>query len=160
MTRQVVRWTVPADLPCYADWDFRISPGTFDLFMDLILDRLRAEVEDHRRFYRNIPKQWGRYRSYIDSMAAIAWLENASRRSETVIVWDDGLEDSIWAHAGSWIYSRRFEKVRCPACNAEYGPESGVVTEWRFGGGLAAHGGHRYICPAGHTLYAIMEWCS
>jgi hypothetical protein len=155
---QVIRWTVPTSLPCYGDWNFRIYPGTFDLFLEPLLLSLRGFVSWRREYYTRNAKNPDGYQSYIDHIAAVNWLEGAAKGAD-LIVWD-GDPSLIWHLAGALVYNGQWVQVRCPGCKAEYRPGSGRIVEWRFGSGLAAEGGHRYVCPEGHTLYAITEWNS
>ena len=52
-SRKTVLFHVPEDLACYGDWDFKVFPGVFALFVDVPcadLDRLISE--DRRDFIR------------------------------------------------------------------------------------------------------------
>jgi hypothetical protein len=155
---KVVRWTVPASLPCYGDWDFHIHPGTFDLFVEPVVAVFREYVNWRRWYYSRNRKRESGYRSYLYHIAALDWLEDSARRSDLVVwEWEPVL---VWHLASKVVYTCQWSQVRCPSCAADYPPGSGRVAEWSIGWGLAAEGGRRYVCPAGHTLYAIGDWNS
>jgi len=63
-------------LPCHGDWDFRIHPGTFDLYLGPVLDALRRFVSGRREYYARNRKRPDGYRSHIDHIAAVDWLED------------------------------------------------------------------------------------
>lgn len=68
--------------------------------------------------------------------------------------------DYAWSFASGLLFDRKFVAVTCPECEAVFGPEACQVLEWSYGEDLAAHGGRRVVCPAGHTLYSCGEWIS
>jgi hypothetical protein len=155
---KLVRWTVPAELPCYTGWDFRIHPGTFDLPAAPVIAGIRAFVAERRQYFARNRINGSGYRSYLEHIAGLDWLEDALRRSD-LVVWD-WPEDLVWHLVSELVYSGEWARAYCPTCRAEHRPGAGQVVEWSFGSGLAAEGGRRYLCPAGHTLYAIMDWNS
>ena len=133
---------MPLSLPCHGDWDFRIHPGTFDLYLGPVLDALRRFVSGRREYYARNRKRPDGYRSHIDHIAAVDWLEDAANRAN-LIVWD-GEPDLIWHLASELVYSDQWARARCPTCRAEHLPGAGRVAEWLYGSGLAAEGGRRY----------------
>lgn len=153
-----MRWTVPASLPCYAGWDFHIDPGTFDLPAEPVAAALRAYIDQRRIYYARFPKSGIGYRSHLGDIAALDWLLGEAERSD-LILWDRE-QDHVWHLASELVYTGQWSRAWCPACQAEHRPGSGRVEKWAYGSGLAAEGGRRYVCPTGHTLYAIMEWNS
>lgn len=166
--RKVVRWTVPASLPCEGGWDFHLTPGTFDLLAGPVITVLRRNVAERRAFYDRFRKNSAgypahleypdEYRAYLNYIADLDWLTDAVTRSD-LIVWDAAPMYMWWLASGP-IYSGEWTQVRCPVCRVDYLPGSGRIVEWSFGSGLAAVGGDRYVCPAGHTLYANRGWNS
>jgi hypothetical protein len=154
VSAQVVRYTVPSFLPCYGDWDFRIHPGTFDFLLAPLLAQLQGFVAEQRQSYRRYRKKGDGYRSYIEHIAAVDWLKEVAR-SQSVILWDSSQEDVIWWPAGPLVYGGQFAQVVCPACALVFSPQDGRIQEWHYGSGLAASWGRRYVCPVGHTLFAI-----
>jgi hypothetical protein len=115
-------------------------------------------VAERRQYFTRHRRNPSGYRSYLDHIAGLDWLEDAFRRSD-LVVWD-WPEDLIWHLAADLVYSGQWARGNCPTCRVEHPPGAGRVVEWSFGYGLAAEGGRRYLCPADHTLYAIMEWNS
>ena len=103
---------MPLSLPCHGDWDFRIHPGTFDLYLGPVLDALRRFVSGRREYYARNRKRPDGYRSHIDHIAAVDWLEDAANRAN-LIVWD-GEPDLIWHRRRSWstLISGRGRDVR------------------------------------------------
>jgi hypothetical protein len=69
-------------------------------------------------------------------------------------------QDYVWSFCSSLMFDKRFVWARCPECQLTFGPDACRVLSWAFGGGLAAEGGRRVVCPVDHTLYACGEWNS
>jgi hypothetical protein len=156
--QQTVRLRVPKDLPCYRDWDFKVFPGVFALFVDVLCAELTRRIDEDRRHYIVM---WlfgaGWYRDYKTHVRLRNLLRE--KRNETDPVLEE-YQSTIWHIAAEMIYSRDFLYYVCPECDRRYAPSEGVVHEWTYGEDLAAHRGRRCECPKGHTLYSIMDWIS
>lgn len=152
--RQIVLFNVPKDLPCYGDWNFKVFAGQFALFVDV----LQTDLSNHIRRDRSLilwllsPRHRGYRKSHRQLQKILA---------EESIGFDAITPEqhhTIWVIARERIYSRSFAYYFCPECQRRYPPEEGNVLEWSFGIDLCAHGGRRFECPQGHTLYSIMDW--
>jgi hypothetical protein len=152
-----LRFTNPADVPAYSDWDFQVFGADIALRAEDMRDVYAAYLEDHRRYHSNIPKHWGRYAEAQRVAELHAMLVETCQAGRDVIL--DG-HDYVWSFSSCLMFERQFVSVRCPECHREFGPEECMVLEWSFGGGLAASGGRRVVCPSDHTLYSCMEWNS
>ena len=40
----LLKYTMPANLPCYTGWDFPVYPGTFLFYMDAMIDTFRRTI--------------------------------------------------------------------------------------------------------------------
>ena len=153
----LLQYTNPTDIPAYGGWDFPVLAADIALRGEDMRDVYAAYLDNHRRYHSNIPKQWGRYAEAQRVAELHAMLAEACEAGRDVTL--DG-HDYVWSFSSGLMFDRRFVSVRCPECDAVFGPESCRVLEWSFGGGLAAEGGRRVVCPAGHTLYSCIEWNS
>jgi hypothetical protein len=156
----VLKYTVPAQKPCYDDWEFRIHPGTFLLHVAPLMSTFQEAVAHHQQYHSRATKDSGRYKEHTDMLALVTWLDRQVASGVEVIEWDSAQRDLVWCYASGLIYSRQFASFSCPTCDMEYSPSDGTIAKWAFGQDLAAEGGRRFICPRGHTLYALMEWNS
>lgn len=161
VARETILLQVPQQLPCYAEWDFRMHPGIFALYVD----RLCAEVE------RNIRRDPARG---IWGLLLYSLFPSSNRGRRILVTLQKALrgdpedrdaaakehQSTIWWLAREVIYSGDFSYYECPACERRFPPDQGSVQDWSFGEGLAAQGGRRLECPGGHTVYAIMDWVS
>jgi hypothetical protein len=135
---KLVRWTVPTELPCYTGWDFRIHPGTFDLPAAPLVASIRAFISERRQYFSLNRINGPGYRSYLEHLAGLDWLEDALRRSDFV-VWD-WPEDLVWHFASELVYSSQWARAYCPTCRAEHSPGAGRVVEWYSGPRKLDHG--------------------
>jgi hypothetical protein len=153
---QTVLLRVPDDLPCYQEWDFKVWPGEFALFKEALISELIRLIKEDRRHYIAM---WifgaGWLREYKTHIRLRKLLDNADAESL------ENLEDyrlTVWSIAEPLIYSQEFRHFMCPPCNRTFAPGDGHVEEWTSGEDLGEFGGRRFLCPSGHTLYAITEW--
>lgn len=155
---QTVLLRVPEDLPCYCDRDFRVWPGEFALFNDAVCDELTRTIKEDRRHYFGM---WlfgaGDFRDYKTRVRLRKYLNGSNSDSQEIL---KEFQSTIWWIAETMIYARNFANYRCPACDCVFAPADGLVEEWSYGEGLGEHGGRRFECPSGHTVYAIQEWMS
>jgi hypothetical protein len=153
----LLRFVNPTDIPAYRGWNFQVFGAAIALRAGDVRDVYAAYLETHRRRFRDVSKHSPRY-AEAQRVAELHGL--------LVQACDDGRDmaldghDYIWSFVCDLMFDRRFVSAGCPACGAEFGPESCRVLKWSFGGGLAAEGGRRVVCPAGHTLYSCGEWDS
>jgi hypothetical protein len=153
----LLRFTNPVGLPVYEDWSFEIQPSRITLHAEDLRDVYAAYCENHRQYYNDIPKEWPRYTEFLRVSQLHAKLEQACREGRDVEMAD---VDYVWSFCSGLMFDMRFVRVGCPACGQEYSPAECSVEEWWFGEGLAAAGGRRLFCPAGHTVYSCGEWVS
>ncbi len=90
---------------------------------------------------------------------AAAEVERHARLVEAITAGRPASDDVRWLASGL-ILDCRFASVHCGPCGRDYGPESCAVIPWGVGERLFAEGGRRLDCPAGHTMFAEMEWNS
>jgi hypothetical protein len=158
MDGQTFVFRVPANLPCYGDWNFDVYPGEFALYKSALVDKLTALIDQDRRHWIAM---WlfgaGWYRDYKTHLRLRDILQDKCRASELNL---EPYPSTIWIVSSDAIFSRHFDSYLCPECNVKYSPEEGTIIDWRFGKSLAAHGGRRFACPRSHTVYSIMEWLS
>ncbi len=151
---------MPSDLPCYSGWDFKMYPGTFLFLMPALIKAFRTRVDRDSKFAHMWRKKDGIYIDYIDSIEVLKWLESSNSGDRSIIDWDDSVRDLFWSMSQSLVYGGKFKEVACPGCDKSYTPRETSKLKWEYGRDLAAHGGHRLVCPKEHTLYSIMEWNS
>ena len=158
MNEQTVLLHVPANLPCYGDWDFDVYPGKFYLHKTVVLEVLDASIRNDRPY---LISMWlfgaGWYRDYKTHKRLRDLLRKQRKTDEGIL---DSYQLTLWSLASDSIFSRRFASYVCPECRQEYTPVEGEVIEWTFGEELAAHGGRRFECPKSHTVYSVTEWNS
>lgn len=150
--KMFVRFTTPLGLPCYGDWDFRVYPGVFELDLSAVLEHLRASRP-------RMLKHWPDYAHANKCIAELECLIPITAEA-AVVTLDDYLTRGLWIAAGWLILDGEFRSVYCPECNTSFSPAEISRQEWQYGEDLAASGGDRFVCPANHTLYAIMRWNS
>lgn len=153
----LLRFVNPTDIPVYRDWDFQVLPARIALWAEDLRDVYAAYCENHRRYYSNIPKDWPRNTEYARVCQLLERLDRACQEGRDVELAD---ADYVWSFCKGLMFNKRFVYVGCPACSRDYPPEDCAVKEWAFGEDLAASGGRRLVCPAGHTLYSCGEWVS
>lgn len=158
--KQVVllRFINPTDIPAYGDWDFKVYGAVITLRAEDVRDVYATYLENHRRYHSGISKDSGRYAEAQRVTELHALLAQACALGKDVVL--DVGHDCIWSFSSGLMFDRRFVTLGCPECRREYSPEECSVLEWSYGGGLAAEGGRRVVCPAYHTLYSCMEWVS
>jgi hypothetical protein len=153
----LLRFTNPTDVPAYAAWDFEVFGAEIALRAEDVREVYAAYLENHRRHFSNIPKHWGRYVEAQRVAELFAMLAEACAAGQDLTL--DG-EDYVWSFCSDLMFDRQFVSIQCPECCREFGPEACRVLVWSFGGGLAAEGGRRVVCPNDHTLYSCLEWNS
>ncbi|HEY0094050.1 MAG TPA: hypothetical protein VGB96_06990 [Archangium sp.] len=156
-------YQIPA-MPTYGGWEAPAAPGEFHFKLKTIVESYRRRVQAELPHIHMHSRRHGIYREYVEAVKTLAWLEERwleqyPEETPEAIPWPKDLQ-KLWAFCGGLIFSRRFERVLCPACKATYAPEQTQVVEWRHGESLAAHGGKGLLCPNGHGLYVIVEWDS
>ena len=156
----LLKYTMPANLPCYTDWDFPVYPGTFLFFMDAMIDTFRRRIEHGAKFVHMWSSKSGIYKEHFDCIDVLRWLESRNTPDDEIVEWDNSVEDLFWSMSQPLVYGGQYQAVSCPTCNASYTSDKMQKIEWAFGEDLAAEGGHRLACPYGHTVYSIMEWNS
>lgn len=154
---QTFVFQVPANLPCYGDWDFVVYPGEFELYASTMIETLTAHITHNRWHYLAMLIGAGWYRDHKQYLRLRKLLRGPFDREESALA---EFQSTIWCLASCAIFSRRFASFYCPKCQQKYAPTDGVLEPWAFGEELAAHGGHRLECPKSHTVYSIMEWNS
>jgi hypothetical protein len=153
----LLRFTNPASLPVYAEWDFEVQPSLITLRMEDLRDAYAAYCENHRRYHSSIPKEWPRYAEYLQVSRLQAELDQACLNGRDVEI---NNSRCVWAYCSELMFEKQFVCVACPACGKEYLPSECAVKEWAYGKDLAASGGRRVVCPGGHTVYSRGEWVS
>ncbi len=153
----LLRFTNPTDIPAYRGWDFQVLAADIALRAEDMRDVYAAYIETHRRYHSRIPTHWERYAEAQRVAVLHAMLEEACEAGRDVTL-DE--HDYVWALCSDLMFDKRFVWIRCPECHIEFGPDECQVLSWAFGGGLAAEGGRRVVCPKHHTLYSCGEWNS
>ncbi|OWK35782.1 hypothetical protein FRUB_08345 [Fimbriiglobus ruber] len=153
----LLRFTNPTDIPAYSGWEFKVYAAEIALRAEDMRDAYAAYMENHRRRFSNIPKDWGRYAEAQRVAELLAMMNEACEVDKDVML--DG-RDYVWSFSSGLMFEKRFVSVTCPECHRELSPEECRVLVWSYGGGLAAEGGRRVVCLAGHTLYSCGEWNS
>jgi hypothetical protein len=156
----LLKYTMPASLPCYGDWDFRVYPGTFLFHMDAMIRTFRERIASVSNFVYLWSSKSGAYREHFDSIKVLRWLEAHNGQPSEIVEWDGSVRDLFWSMSAPLVYAGEYRSVSCPACGVAYTSDKMTKIEWTFGEDLAAEGGHRLACPNGHTVYSIMEWNS
>jgi hypothetical protein len=151
----ILRFTNPSDLPAYEGWNFKVLPAEICLKAEDMRDIFTKYLERHRKIYSGHAKE----------LPVYAEAERIGQHHQKLVAacangTDIVLDDYVWAFCSELMFERRFVSVFCPACNTLCTPDVCIVIEWTFGEDLSAEGGRRVTCPAGHTLYACMEWNS
>ena len=153
----LVRFTNPTDIPAYRGWDFEVVGAGITLRAEDLRDVFATYLANHRRYFSNIPKHWGRYDEAQRVTELYAMLTEVCDANRDITL--DG-NMYVWSFSSELMFGGQFVSVSCPECGREYTPEECRVVAWSFGGGLAAEGGRRVACPADHTQYSCMEWNS
>jgi hypothetical protein len=153
----VLRFTNPIDIPAYRDWDFPVFAAVITLHAEVMRDVYAEYLENHRRYHFQIPKNSGRYQEAERVTQLHRMLVEACESGHDVTL--DG-HDYVWSFASDLMFQRRFISVACPECDKTYVPSECEVLDWSYGEDLAASGGRRVVCLAGHTLYSCTEWDS
>lgn len=153
----LLKFTIPRDIPAYCGWDFEVFGADISLRAEDMRDVYAAYLDNHRKTFSNIPKHWQRYAEAQRVCELHAMLVEACEAGRDVEL-DE--HDFVWSFSSNLMFDRQFVSARCPECRREFRPEDCRVLAWTFGSGLAAEGGRRVMCPAGHTLYSCMEWNS
>jgi len=156
----LLKYTMPANLPCYADWDFPVYPGTFLFFMDDMIETFRRRISHGSKYVHMWSSKSGIHKEHFDCIDVLQWLESRKAPNEEIVEWDDSVRDLFRSMSQPLVYGGQYQTVSCPPCNSSYTPDQMQKLAWAFGEDLAAVGGHRLTCPKGHTLYSIMEWNS
>ncbi len=151
---------LPLDYPKLGDLDFSLHLGTFLLHVPPLIAVLEESATHEREWLLRRARNPSGEDGLAAKMALIEWLRRQEESGSEIIEWDGSQKDLIWIYGRSLIFSSQFDAVYCPACVTEYLPSQGNIGDWGCGGGLAAIGGRRLLCPCGHTLYAATEWNS
>ncbi len=153
----LLRFTNPIDIAVYGDWDFPVYGAEITLRAEDMRAEYATYLAYHRQYHSNIPKHWPRYAEAQRIAELHAMLVEACEVGRDVKL-DGG--DYVWSFCSRLMFEKRFVSIWCPECDREFGTEECGVLQWSFGSDLAASGGRRVICPAGHTLYSCGEWNS
>lgn len=153
----LIRFTNPVDIPAYSSWEFDVLAAEIVLQAKDLCGIYSAYLTNHQRYHSRIPQHWPRYREAIRVAELLAMLRAAIEREQEVVL--DG-RDYLWSFASALMFDGKFVSAECPACQKTFDPHQCKVLSWSFGSDLAAEGGRRVVCPAGHTLYACGEWNS
>ena len=142
-------------------WDdlgFPIHPATFELDLLALLE-FAYERRTISGYLRNAPGQ----DPPAEELAA-EWTPTIQVLEELVAQAKDG--DVVDTPSGNHgveycveplIAERKYRNVNCPACSNTY--EARAVVEEDFGwDDEALFGGHRYLCPEGHVLFAFVRF--
>ncbi len=98
----------------------------------------------------------GRHRAYLMWSQAVAELEGAAERGESV---EYGGSAAVLRWCGWLVLNKQFLRAACPACGRTYGPEECAVREWSVvADARAGFAGRRLVCRAGHTLFLRETW--
>lgn len=142
----LLRFTNPTNIPAYIDWDFVVLAADIVLRTEDLCAVYAEYLDEHRRNYSNIPKDWGRYAEAQRVAELYSRLVEACKtRRDLTLEGDD-----VWAYAKGLMFGKRFVSARCPKCVQEFGPELCRVLTWWS----SRSGGCRVVCPAEHTLYS------
>jgi hypothetical protein len=155
-----LKYTMPANLPCYTGWDFPVYPGTFLFHMDAMIETFRRTIAHGAKYVHMWSSKSGIYKEHFDCIDVLKWLECRKESNDAIVEWDNSVRDLFWSMSQPLVYGGQYRTVSCPPCNEMYTPNRMQKIEWAFGKDLAAEGGHRLACPNGHTVYSIMEWNS
>lgn len=141
-------------------WDdlgFPIQPATFELDLLALL-----EFAYERRDFCGHLKDVSAQDPPAEELAAewtptIQVLEELVARAKQGDVLDTpsgnhGVEHCV----APLIAERKYRVVNCPACSNTY--EARAVVEEDFGYDEGIFGGHRYLCPEGHVLFAFVRF--
>ncbi|WDI41262.1 hypothetical protein [Bremerella sp. P1] len=157
---KVLRYTMPADLPCYTDWDFRVYPGRFDFLLDAMRQAFHRRIENDSKYAHMWSSKSGIHKEYRDCKAVLDWLDRMASTDAEVIEYDGSVRDLFWSMSHSLVYGGQYRQVYCPPCDRTFQHRHMMKMPWTFGEDLAAEGGHRLDCPKKHAVYSIMEWNS
>lgn len=155
---KTLRYTITSHHPAHA-WKHQAHAVVFELHLEPLIEVFRKSVENHRKYFSNIPRSWPRHQEHLDTLLLIEWLEGR-RCAQEPALWDSSRRDLIWCYAGGLVYSGQFDSVFCPPCAASCSFSEASIEQWAQGESLFAEGGRRLVCPQGHVLYALMEWNS
>jgi hypothetical protein len=156
----LLKYTMPANLPCYTGWDFPVYPGTFLFYMNAMINTFRQRIANDSKYVHMWSSKSGIRKEHFDCIDVLRWLEGHVGQDDDVVEWDNAVRDLFWSMSQPLVYGGRYRDVFCPVCSESYTPDKMRQIQWTFGEDLAAEGGHRLACPNGHTLYSIMEWNS
>ena len=142
----------------WEDLGFPIEPATFELDLLALLEFAYGRRQ-RVGYLRNAPGQ----DPPADELAA-QWTPTIEVLEELVAQATEGdVVDGLSGNHGveccmaPLIAERKYRRVNCPACSNSY--EVAAVVEEDFGwDDEALFGGHRYLCPAGHVLFAFVRF--
>ncbi len=94
----LLKYTVPADLPCYTGWDFPVYPGTFLFFMDAMLDTFRQRIENNAKYVHMWSSKSGIHKEHFDCIDVLKWLKSHNDENEAIVQWDELIVSEGLAH--------------------------------------------------------------
>ena len=150
----LLRFTNPTDIPAYRGWDFRVFGAEITLRAEDLGDFYALQLEAHRHFCNLPHHQMHADASRLTKLHDL--LDESVKANRDVTV--DGHD--VWGDVANLMFSQRFVSVFCPECRQAFAPKECRVLPWQHGSNLAAEGGQRVVCPAGHTMYARVRWNS
>jgi hypothetical protein len=147
-----VRYQSPDDSPflVFDQVRFRVEHGLFLLKLTPLKASLAAKLAEQSGWNLVAMKLVQENRRLS---ACLEWLETIADEPELVVIPDLKDEPAIDLVANQLIGSREYERVFCPACEAEYRAEEIEIEPWAFEEEGVTVRGHRSLCGKGHTIH-------
>lgn len=60
-----LQYVNPKNIPVYKDWDFEVLESEITIRSIDLKNIIMPYLENHNRYYQDIPKDWGRYIEFL-----------------------------------------------------------------------------------------------
>jgi hypothetical protein len=152
MRMALVRYQSPDDssFMVFDQLRFRVEHGLFLLKAEAVKASLAAKLAEQSRWNLEAMKLVQENRRVA---ACLEWLETLADDPDLVAIPALKDEPAIDLVANRLIADRQYDRVFCPACEAESRPEAICLEPWSFEEDGVTVRGQRSVCGGGHTLH-------
>jgi hypothetical protein len=133
---------------------FRVDHGLFLLEVEALKASLVAKLDEQRDWNLEAMKLAQENRRISD---CLEWLESLADDPELVAI--PGLKDepALDLVANRLIADRKYARVYCPPCEAEYRAEQIQIEPWSFEEDDVTVRGRRSLCLNRHTIHVMTD---
>jgi hypothetical protein len=152
----LVRYQSPDDTSflVFDQLRFRVDHGLFLLQVEPLKASLAAKLEEQRGWNLDAMKLVQENRRVS---ACLEWLETIADDPDLVLIPDLKDEPAIDLVANRLIADRQYDRVFCPACEAEYRAEVIGLETWSFEEDGVVVRGRRSVCAQKHTIHIMTD---